>query len=56
MGKTVSVYSRINPMRVSKRFRDLYKTKKGSASTTGGNISWLKKKNEMSEFLIKPNR
>ena len=43
-------------MRVSKRFRDLYKTKKGSASTTGGNISWLKKKNEMSEFLIKPNR
>ena len=39
MGKTVSVYSRINPMRVSKRSSDLYRTKKGKASTTGGSIS-----------------
>ena len=39
MGKTVRVYSRINPMRVSKRSSDLYRTKKGKASTTGGSIS-----------------
>ena len=42
-------------MCVSSSASSLYRTRNGRASTTGGRMSWLMKKNEMSAFFIGPN-
>ena len=55
MGSTDSVYSKINPIRVSKSASSLYKTSIGSAKTTGGKISCDRKKNEISLLRIHAN-
>ena len=41
-------------MCVSSSASCLYKTRNGSASTTGGRMSWLMKKNEMSALRMRP--
>src|SRR3954449_4854217 len=56
IGRFMIVYTRMRPVRVSRRSSSRYRTRTGNAIATGGRISWERNQNEISLFRQGPKR